>query len=214
MNIKSIAAFSIAAIAFTGLGTGIASAQSISWDSIAQCESGGDWHINTGNGYYGGLQFSESTWLAYGGGQYAGNAAEASKSEQISIAEKVLAGQGISAWPVCGVHAYDSTRSQLESEDQAPVTPAVQYKPSKTPSKAPVKSHKWPAVCPNVGVVNGDNPDFLYMVQKGDWLANIAAVYGVRDLKALEKYNTWITNPNLIYPNEPVCIKHSWLHTD
>lgn len=211
MNTKIIAGIGISAIAMLGI-TVPAHAASHDWQAVANCESGGDWHINTGNGYYGGLQFSESTWLAYGGSGYPNNASE---SEQIAIAERVLAGQGIGAWPVCGVHLYDDNRSTLESEDQAPaVKPAVEYKAPVTPAKAPVKSSKWPAACPNVGVVNGDNPDFMYLVQKGDWLSNIAAVYGVRDLKALEKYNTWIKNPNLIYPNEPVCIKHSWLHTD
>ncbi len=65
------------------------------WDRIAQCESGGDWHINTGNGYYGGLQFSASTWRAHGGTAYASTADRATKAQQIEIAEKVLAGPGV-----------------------------------------------------------------------------------------------------------------------
>jgi hypothetical protein len=72
------------------------------WDAVARCESGGNWSINTGNGYYGGLQFSQSTWLAYGGGGYAGRADLATKSQQIAVAELVLAGQGAGAWPICG----------------------------------------------------------------------------------------------------------------
>lgn len=71
------------------------------WDSIAQCESGGNWAINTGNGYYGGLQFSYSTWLGYGGGAYAPTADQASREQQIEIAQKVQAGQGWGAWPAC-----------------------------------------------------------------------------------------------------------------
>src|SRR5437588_816888 len=70
--------------------------------AIAQCESGGNWGANTGNGFYGGLQFSEGTWLGYGGGQYASSANLASQAQQIAVAERVLAGQGIGAWPVCG----------------------------------------------------------------------------------------------------------------
>lgn len=77
-------------------------ASSINWDAVAQCESSGDWQIDTGNGFYGGLQFTESTWLAYGGGKYASYANEASKAEQETVANAVLAGQGIGAWPVCG----------------------------------------------------------------------------------------------------------------
>ena len=71
------------------------------WDRLAQCESGGNWSTNTGNGYYGGLQFSASTWSGYGGGQYAPTADKATRAQQIAIAEKVRAGQGWGAWPSC-----------------------------------------------------------------------------------------------------------------
>jgi uncharacterized protein YabE (DUF348 family) len=71
------------------------------WDQLAQCESGGNWAINTGNGYYGGLQFTISTWQGYGGGAYAETANLASREEQIAIAEKVQASQGWGAWPAC-----------------------------------------------------------------------------------------------------------------
>lgn len=71
------------------------------WDTLAQCESGGDWSINTGNGYHGGLQFSASTWSAFGGGQYASTADQASREQQIDIASRVQEGQGWGAWPAC-----------------------------------------------------------------------------------------------------------------
>ena len=71
------------------------------WDSLAQCEAGGNWAINTGNGFSGGLQFTPSTWLAYGGGQYAPQAHLATREQQIAVASKVQAGQGWSAWPAC-----------------------------------------------------------------------------------------------------------------
>ncbi|WP_394216871.1 transglycosylase family protein [Brachybacterium vulturis] len=71
------------------------------WDRLAQCESGGNWSINTGNGYHGGLQFSRSTWQAFGGGQYAPTADQASRSQQIAIAKKTQAAQGWGAWPSC-----------------------------------------------------------------------------------------------------------------
>ena len=73
-------------------------ATTTTWDRIAQCESGGNWHIDTGNGYYGGLQFSMSTWHAHGG---SGNPAGATKSRQITVAERVLQSQGWGAWPAC-----------------------------------------------------------------------------------------------------------------
>ncbi len=88
------------------IGATAASAASVStWDAVAQCESSGNWSINTGNGYYGGLQFSASTWDAYGGQQYAPTANEATQGQQIAVAEKVLASQGPGAWPVCGPQA-------------------------------------------------------------------------------------------------------------
>ena len=68
----------------------------------AACESGGNWATSTGNGFYGGLQFTEQTWLGYGGGRYASSANLATPAQQIAVAQRVLAGQGIGAWPVCG----------------------------------------------------------------------------------------------------------------
>lgn len=74
----------------------------VNWDAIARCESSGNWAIDTGNGFYGGLQFTASTWRAFGGTQYAPRADLATREQQIAIAERVLASQGIGAWPVCG----------------------------------------------------------------------------------------------------------------
>jgi len=76
----------------------------VNWSAIAACESGGNWSTDTGNGFSGGLQFSQGTWDAYGGGQYSSSAAGASESQQIAVAQRVLAGQGIGAWPVCGAN--------------------------------------------------------------------------------------------------------------
>ncbi|KUH79711.1 transglycosylase [Mycolicibacterium novocastrense] len=104
-------AVSVAKVAFTGavLGTGSLALASQAhaatdgeWDRVASCESGGNWAINTGNGYQGGLQFAPSTWTGHGGGEYAPAAHLASKEEQIAVAERVLASQGKGAWPTCG----------------------------------------------------------------------------------------------------------------
>lgn len=97
-----------------GLATGTASAATHNWDGVAQCESGGNWAINTGNGYYGGLQFSQSTWTANGG---SGSPANASKEEQIRVAENTLASQGPGAWPVCGQYLTEAAPAP------APVAP-------------------------------------------------------------------------------------------
>jgi hypothetical protein len=92
------------AAAATGTWSAPAPSGGVNWSAIAACESGGNWSINTGNGFYGGLQFTEGTWLANGGGQYAPSANLASPSEQMAVAERVLASQGIGAWPVCGAN--------------------------------------------------------------------------------------------------------------
>jgi Transglycosylase-like domain/LysM domain len=90
-------------VAGGGLFTGVAeAAPGVDWDAIAWCESGDNWAISTGNGYYGGLQFTLSTWRANGG---VGNPARASREQQIAVAEQVLRSQGIGAWPVCGKRA-------------------------------------------------------------------------------------------------------------
>ncbi|MFF6986361.1 transglycosylase family protein [Streptomyces sp. NPDC010273] len=94
------------AIPLVGAGAGTAQAADVStWNKVAACESSGDWSINTGNGYYGGLQFTQSTWEAYGGTAYARRADLATRDQQIAVAEKVLKGQGPGAWPVCSVRA-------------------------------------------------------------------------------------------------------------
>lgn len=72
------------------------------WDQVAQCESGGNWQVNTGNGYYGGLQFSAQTWSGYGGDEFAATADQATRDQQIQVGERVLEGQGAGAWPNCG----------------------------------------------------------------------------------------------------------------
>lgn len=88
------------ALAPMALATGTANAESsVNWDAVAACESGGNWSIATGNGYYGGLQFTMGTWRANGG---SGSPQHASRDEQIRVAENVLRSQGIGAWPVCG----------------------------------------------------------------------------------------------------------------
>lgn len=92
-------------VALLSSGAPAQAASLSTWDKVAACESGGNWKINTGNGYYGGLQFSASTWAAYGGRHFASRADLASKAAQITVAEKVLAGQGPGAWPVCGPRA-------------------------------------------------------------------------------------------------------------
>jgi resuscitation-promoting factor RpfA len=101
----------LAAIPFA-VGAGSASASSSAWDRLAGCESGGNWHIDTGNGYYGGLQFADGTWDGNGGDKYASRADLASRAEQIIVAAKVLDARGWSPWPAC------SSRLGLDGADR------------------------------------------------------------------------------------------------
>ncbi|MFR9751274.1 transglycosylase family protein [Nocardia sp. 004] len=113
----------LVAIPFTFSTASAAAAPTHNWDGVAQCESGGNWGINTGNGYYGGLQFSHSTWTANGGRGYAHNA---SKAEQIRVAENVLATQGVGAWPTCGQYLRPGTSAPapVTAPEPAPAVPA------------------------------------------------------------------------------------------
>ncbi|MCZ0731701.1 transglycosylase family protein [Mycolicibacterium iranicum] len=119
----------VAKIAFTGAVIGGGSlalagqagaATDNEWDQVASCESGGNWAINTGNGYHGGLQFSPSTWSGHGGGEFAPAAYLATKEEQIAVAERVLASQGKGAWPSCGGPLSAATPRNVVDEPPAP----------------------------------------------------------------------------------------------
>lgn len=99
---RALLFFAIAGALFAGamaIWTGTARADTVNWDAIAQCESGGNWSATSGNGHYGGLQFSQATWDSNGG---VGSPANASRTEQIQVADNVLHSQGLDAWPQCG----------------------------------------------------------------------------------------------------------------
>jgi nucleoid-associated protein YgaU len=203
------AAIAGAAVAVPVAMAASASADSVNWTAIANCESSGNWAANTGNGFSGGLQFTESTWLAYGGGQYAQYAYQASESQQIAVAEKVLAGQGIGAWPVCGAHAGDGTTyagtntggsssddaaSSSGSSSSSSSSSSGHHSSGSGSSSAHTSRHARPAH-PASG---------SYTVRSGDTLSGIAAREGVSDWHTLYTANasTIGANPNLIFPGQ------------
>ncbi|MET7295923.1 transglycosylase family protein [Streptomyces griseoloalbus] len=206
-----------AAVAAPLMAAGNASAATASeWDAVAQCESGGNWSINTGNGYYGGLQFSASTWAAYGGTAYAATADQAGKAQQIEIAEKVLAGQGKGAWPVCGVNLsnapYSGGGSSQGTESQSTgsaETRETEQKASRSAERpaAEEKAEKKTVTTPTgKKVAKGDGE---YKVVKGDTLSSIAEE---RDVKGgwaeLFKLNDDIVDDaDLIYPGQQLHLK-------
>jgi hypothetical protein len=123
-------ALAIAAMAVsTVFSTGTAHADSMNWDAVAQCESGGNWAANTGNGHYGGLQFKQATWSSNGG---AGSPVTASRAEQIRVAENVLATQGAKAWPKCGaLGGTPALWTTSTATAQAPAATGCQAMPTK-----------------------------------------------------------------------------------
>ncbi|WP_200305988.1 LysM peptidoglycan-binding domain-containing protein [Streptomyces adelaidensis] len=171
-----------------------AAADSGVWDRIAKCESGGNWHINTGNGYYGGLQFAPSTWRAYGGTAYAATADKASKSQQIAIATKVQRAQGWGAWPTCsaraGAYGGAPAAPGTGSASTKSTKPAPPSTSSKTPSRA--SSH------PDRSAFRGD-----YTVRQGDTLSGIATRNGTtwRQVYAANKAVIG-GDPHLIVPGQ------------
>ncbi|CAM3784251.1 transglycosylase family protein [Kibdelosporangium persicum] len=197
----------IARVAIAGLAVGaplaIAAAPaqaegSVNWDAIAQCESGGNWSINTGNGYSGGLQFHPKTWAANGG---KGSAHNASREEQIRVAENVLKSQGIGAWPVCGKKAGAAGGAAAKK----PATTKKATKPVQkkaTPKAAPKVAPK-PATAP-VQTGAGD-----YTVVVGDTLSGIAQKQNVQGgWKTLaDKNKSTVSNPNLIFPGQKLVTK-------
>ena len=169
-----------------GVLTGTAQAAPHDWDGVAECESGGNWRINTGNGFYGGLQFSAGTWAAYGGLAYAPRADLATKDQQIAVAERTLAGQGAGAWPSCGRFLTEGTTASAPAPAPAPA-------PSASTDSASAPS----------GGGGGD-----YTVKRGDTLAKIARAQGVeggwRALWALNRDR--IANPNRIWMGQRLAL--------
>ncbi|MFJ5778268.1 transglycosylase family protein [Streptomyces sp. NPDC093094] len=148
------------------------------WDRIAQCESGGNWHINTGNGYYGGLQFSAGTWSAYGGTAYAPTADGASREQQISVATKVQQAQGWGAWPTCSARAGAYGGAPADTGTPASDTRSTERTRSapSTPEAAPARPAQAPARTSGHTDRSASRGD--YTVRRGDTLSGIAARNG------------------------------------
>ncbi|CAM5566329.1 MULTISPECIES: transglycosylase family protein [Streptomyces] len=199
------------AIAAPLMAAGNASAATASeWDTVAQCESGGNWSINTGNGYYGGLQFSASTWAAYGGTQYAAQANQASKSQQIAVAEKVLASQGKGAWPVCGTGLSSATYSGGSSSSSSNSSSNTSSRSTEEQSAS--RSTDRPAAKKTVTTPTGKKVkkgDGEYKVVKGDTLSSIAEKHKVKGgwQKVFKLNKDIITDADFIYPGQQLHLK-------
>lgn len=152
------------------------------WDKLAQCESGGRWNINTGNGFYGGLQFTPSTWRGFGGKEFAAMAHQASREEQIVVAERVLAKQGWNAWPACsrklGIRGQSATQRDAPARDSGDQVRLASAESGRT---------------------SGD-----YVVKRGDTLGRIAAANGVAGgwQAIVEKNPALRANPHALVPGQ------------
>ncbi|GAB3202987.1 transglycosylase family protein [Geodermatophilus arenarius] len=174
------------AAAAIGVTAGPASAAAPNdWDAVAQCESSGNWSINTGNGYYGGLQFSQSTWAAFGGTEYAARADLATKAQQIAVAERTLDVQGPGAWPTCG-KGLDPGAPEAGS-------------PAAEPAAAPAPAE--PDTAARAGESAAGASGGSYTVRSGDTLGTIARDQGVEGgWKALWSANSGtVSDPDVIH---------------
>jgi len=213
-RVATLAGVTGVAIAAPLMATGSASAATASeWDTVASCESGGNWSINTGNGYYGGLQFSASTWAAYGGTAYASTANQASKSQQIAVAEKVLAAQGKGAWPTCGTGlsgaAYSGSSSSSGSSGTSSSKSTTERSTSDTTAS---RSAERPAAKKTVTTPTGKKVkkgDGEYKVVKGDTLSSIAEKHKVKGgWQQLFKLNKdIIDDADVIFPGQQLHLK-------
>lgn len=173
LGLGAVAALVAAPLVGLTTASTASAATDATWDRLAQCESTGQWDINTGNGFYGGVQFYQPTWEAYGGTEFAARADLATREEQLAIAEEVLAEQGWGAWPAC--------------------TQELGYgEAEKAGSPTPPGGATTPA--PSVPAPSGDS----YTVVSGDTLASIAAAHGT-DWQTLQAVNSDVVpDPNVI----------------
>jgi len=210
----TLAAVSIAGVALSASAANAAvptATSSSVWDSLAQCESSGNWGINSGNGYAGGLQFSPSTWAAYGG---TGSAASASREQQIAVAERVQAGQGWGAWPSCA--AKLGLTGGAVAPQSTSVAPTSVPAPAKAPAKAAAPKAAAPkAVAPKAAAPKAAAPAARhvaevplsgesYTIQSGDTLSKVADKLNIAGgWQLLADANaTTISDPDVVFPGQ------------
>ncbi|GAA4540797.1 transglycosylase family protein [Pseudonocardia xishanensis] len=179
---RTAIAGAVAGVPLVAVAPSASAATDSAWDRLAQCESSGNWAINTGNGFSGGLQFTPSTWRAFGGAAFAPVPHQATREQQIVVAEKVLAGQGWGAWPSC------SKKMGLTGQ---PVTLRDAPAPAAAPVQSPARQY--------LSAPAGGS----YTVKPGDTLGRIAAAHGMANWKDLLAKNPALAgNPNIIKPGQ------------
>ncbi|QXG76497.1 LysM peptidoglycan-binding domain-containing protein [Modestobacter sp. L9-4] len=234
-GVVTVGAAAVGLGATVGIGTATASAAEHDWSGVAACESGGNWSINTGNGYYGGLQFNQGTWAAYGGTAYAPRADQASAGEQIAVAEKVLAGQGVGAWPTCGKRLTGGSTAVPAEQKAAPAPKAAPQAAAPAPKAAAPKAAPAPkaaapkaapapkAAAPKAAAKAAAARETTaatrstrqapaataagnYTVKPGDTLNKIAAANGTSWQSLYAKNRGIVSNPNLIFVGQLLAV--------
>ncbi|SEO59450.1 transglycosylase family protein [Actinacidiphila rubida] len=210
VRLASVAGVAGVAIAAPLIGATSSSAASVAtWDAVAQCESGGNWSINTGNGYYGGLQFSQSSWAAAGGLQYAQRADLATKDQQIAVAEKLLALQGPSAWScasagglTAGGPSPDINPGGSSSSSSSTGSTSTQASSSSSSSSSTASSSHAATSWKKSGTWSKGHGS--YVVRHGDTLSKIATAHHVSGgwHKLFELNKDTVKDANLIYPGQ------------
>ena len=224
----------VAVLASAAVAGGLATAPAASaapsnvWDRVAACESGGNWQIATGNGYYGGLQFSQSTWEAYGGTQYAARADLASKEQQIAVAESTLAGQGWGAWACAYAGGGEGSTQRSVSSGSSSSSSSSSSSDESSSDSSSSRSRNWDSSdqessrgsqrswqsddaddtsdSSSSSVTAGSAADGTYTVVSGDTLSKIGAANGVSWESVYQANTDIISDPNLIYPGQLIRI--------
>ncbi|CAM5530662.1 transglycosylase family protein [Streptomyces atroolivaceus] len=215
VRIATLAGVTGAAVAVPLMGATGASAASVdTWDAVAQCESGGNWSINTGNGYYGGLQFSQSSWAAAGGTQYAARADLATKGQQIAAAEKLLDLQGPGAWACAGAGGLtnDGVDPGVDTGSEKNGDTAPQAAPERKAEQPTTRSEKRTAPEETVTTPTGEKVekgDGEYKVKAGDTLSKIADAKKVKGgwEKLFDLNDDIVDEADLIFPGQQLHLK-------
>ncbi|WP_069816186.1 LysM peptidoglycan-binding domain-containing protein [Streptomyces sp. TP-A0874] len=184
---------SVVAIPLIGAGSSASAASVDTWDAVAQCESSGNWKINTGNGYYGGLQFAQSSWVAAGGTRYAPRADLATKDQQISVAERLLEMQGPGAWSCAQAGGLSADGPEPRIDPEGDGSPNVSPDPWEHLSQGGSEQPQ-----------DADHTATHHTVRTGDTLSEIAEAYGVeggwQQLYRLNK--ELLDDANMIFPGQ------------
>ncbi|MFD6281165.1 transglycosylase family protein [Streptomyces sp. NPDC060209] len=215
VRVATLAGVAGAAVAVPLMGATGASAASVdTWDAVAQCESGGNWSINTGNGYYGGLQFSQSSWAAAGGTQYAARADLATKGQQIAAAEKLLDLQGPGAWACAGAGGLtnDGVDPGVDTGSDKNGDTAPQAAPERKAEQPTTRSEKRTAPEKTVTTPTGEKVekgDGEYKVKAGDTLSKIADAKKVKGgwAKLFKLNDDIVDDADLIFPGQQLHLK-------